>query len=219
MNKIVVVDDDIDFVKMLKNVLEKNNYDVYRYHSAEEFLCFNKHFDQCLYIIDGGLPGIQGGDVIKSIRHKDKLSPIFMISGGSSMEEINAGLNSGADDYITKPFSVEILLSKVGNAHRKNSLIPKGKIYKEFNKIPETYCLARGDKTIKLTMSEYNIVDSILLSDEKQKSRKELVVDSKSVGITERTIDVHIHAIRKKLLPLDMTILTIRGVGYKILFN
>lgn len=219
MNKIVVIDDEIDFVKMLKCILEKNNFDVHSYYSAEEFLCFNKHFDQCIYIIDAGLPGIQGGDVIKFIRHKDKLSPIFMVSGANSMDQINAGLISGADDYIVKPFSVEPFLSKIGNAHRKNSLIPKGKVNAQFKKVPESCSLSRGDKLIRLTKCEYNIVDSILLSDQNQKSRKELIADSDNVGMTERTIDVHIHAIRKKLLLLDMTIKPIRGVGYKILFD
>lgn len=77
----------------------------------------------------------------------------------------------------------------------------------------------RNGKFVKLTSSEYKIVDSILTSNDKQKSRQEIVADSSNAEITERTIDVHIHSIRKKLVNIDMTIQSVRGFGYKIIFN
>lgn len=136
-----------------------------------------------------------------------------MISGSDNIEKISNGLKAGADDYIVKPFAIEAFLAKVVNAHQKSSLINKKLLNTDFKKIPESHTLMRAGKFVMLTSSEYKIVDAILVSDNTQKSRKELIADLSNVEITERNIDVHIHSIRKKFIKINMAIEAIRGYG------
>jgi DNA-binding response OmpR family regulator len=219
MNKVVILDDEIEVVEVLRILLEQANFKVYSFYSAEEFLFTKEKFEKCIYIVDAKLPGIQGDGVIKTIRYKDKISPIFMISGSVCPNQISTALKSGADDYILKPFHIESLMAKVENAHRKNSYITAGLADSEFKKFPEVQTLMRNGKFSRFTMSEYNIVEYLLLAPDKIKTRKDIIEASTNLEITERTIDVHIHAIRKKLLHLGMKIETIRGSGYKIIFD
>jgi len=102
---VVIIEDEKDIVETLKFFLEKNQFEVVPYNSAEEFFTAKNRPDFGVYLVDWNLPGIKGTDIIKTIRLKDKLSPIFMISAYSNPDPIVEGLRSGADDYLTKPFN------------------------------------------------------------------------------------------------------------------
>src|SRR5690606_9801114 len=122
MNKtVVIIEDEKEIIDALKYLLEKNQFSVLGYTSAEEFFSAKNRPDHCVYLGDWNLPGIKGIDIVRTIRTSDKLSPIFMVSAYNKAEQIIEGLKSGADDYLTKPFNYDELLVRVMNAHNKVS--------------------------------------------------------------------------------------------------
>src|SRR5690606_15039289 len=111
--------------------------------------------DHCVYLIDWNLPGIKGIDIIRTIRLKDKISPIFMLSAYNKSEQIIEGLKAGADDYLTKPFHYDELLVRVMNAHGKVSSLSDNLINVGLKLIPDANSVLRDGITVNLTAREF----------------------------------------------------------------
>ncbi|MES2526172.1 MAG: response regulator transcription factor [Bdellovibrionota bacterium] len=216
MDKVVIIEDERDVGEMLKYLLEKNAFNVDFYPSAEDFFLAKKFYSTCVYIIDSNLPGIQGEDVIRTIRSKDKLSPVFIISGNTEGQDISLGLASGADDYLPKPFNTEHLLQKVRNSVHKTNIILDNLMNVGIKLIPEANSILHDGITVNLTSREYSIVEKLIKSPGKIVTREELVADFDDSEVTVRTIDVHVSSLRKKLEKVRLVIDTVRGKGYKI---
>lgn len=216
MDKVVIIEDERDVGEMLKYLLEKNAFNVDFYQSAEDFFLAKKFYSTCVYIIDSNLPGIQGQDVIRTIRSKDKLSPVFIISGNTEGQDISQGLASGADDYLPKPFNTEHLLQKVRNSVHKTNIILDNLMNVGIKLIPEANSVLHDGITVNLTSREYSIVERLLKIPGKIVTREELVADFDESEVTVRTIDVHVSSLRKKLEKVSLVIDTVRGKGYKI---
>ncbi len=216
MDKVVIIEDEKDVGEMLKYLLEKNAFNVDFYQSAEDFFLAKKFYSTCVYIIDSNLPGIQGGDVIRTIRSKDKLSPVFIISGNTEGQDISLGLASGADDYLSKPFNTEHLLQKVRNSVHKTNMILDNMMNVGIKLIPEANSVLHDGVTVNLTSREFTIVQQLLKVPGKIITREELVGDFDDSEVTVRTIDVHVSSLRKKLEKIRLVIDTVRGKGYKI---
>lgn len=216
MDKVVIIEDEKDVGEMLKFLLEKNSFQVDFYQSAEDFFLAKKFYATCVYIIDSNLPGIQGEDVIRTIRSKDKLSPVFIISGKTEGEDISHGLACGADDYLPKPFNTEHLLQKVRNSVSKTNVILDNLMNVGIKLIPEANSLLLDGTTVTLTSREFTIVQSLIKKPGDIITREELVGNFDDPEVTIRTIDVHVSSLRKKLENVKMSIETVRGKGYKI---
>jgi DNA-binding response OmpR family regulator len=216
VDKVVIIEDERDVGDMLKYLLEKHSFHVDYYASAEDFFFAKKLYSNCVYIIDSNLPGIQGEDVIRTIRSRDKLSPVFIISGNTEGEDISQGLESGADDYLTKPFNTEHLLRKVKNAATKSHTILENLMNVGTKLIPEANSIIHDGATVNLTSREYAIVDRLLRTPGTIVCREELVGAFDDPEVTIRTIDVHVSSLRKKLEKAKIAIETVRGKGYKI---
>ncbi len=216
MDKIVIIEDEKDVGEMLKFLLEKNSFNVDFYQSAEDFFLAKKFYSTCVYIIDQTLPGIQGEDVIRTIRSKDKLSPVFIISGKTEGDDISQGLACGADDYLPKPFNTDHLIQKVINSVLKTNIILDNLMNVGIKLIPEANSIIHDGATVNLTSREYLIVESLLKKPGTIVTREELVTDFDDSEVTIRTIDVHVSSLRKKLEKVKLVIDTVRGKGYKI---
>lgn len=216
VDKVVIIEDEKDVGEMLKFLLEKNSYNVDFYQSAEDFFLAKKFYTTCVYIIDSNLPGIQGEDVIRTIRSKDKLSPVFMISGNTEGQDISEGLACGADDYLPKPFNTDHLLQKVRNSVDKTNIILDNLMNVGIKLLPEANSIIHDGSTVNLTSREFTIVQRLLRTPGNIVTREELVVDFDDSEVTIRTIDVHVSSLRKKLEKVKLTIDTVRGKGYKI---
>lgn len=219
VDKIVIIEDEKDVGETLRFILEKNGFSVDFYLSAEDFFLTKKFYSTCVYIIDSILPGIQGEDVIRTVRLKDKLSPIFIISGKVEGQDISQGLACGADDYLPKPFNTDHLLQKVRNAVHKTNIILENHLNVGIKLLPEANSVLYDGITVNLTSREYLIVDKLIKSPGKIVTREELVGDFDDSEITVRTIDVHVSSLRKKLEKIRLVIDTVRGKGYKIELN
>jgi DNA-binding response OmpR family regulator len=168
--------------------------------------------------VDWNLPGEPGIELVKRIRAKDALSPIFMVSGYSKKEDIIEGLKAGADDYITKPFSFEELEVRVKNATTKFGIsLSEGASKSDFQLLKDAKAFIKGGVTIGLTAREFVIFESLVQHEGQPLSREDLIkCFDKEDEMTSRNIDVHIFSLRKKIKEVDMKIETVWGKGYKI---
>ncbi|WP_138203244.1 response regulator [Haloimpatiens lingqiaonensis] len=222
--KILVVDDEEHIRELIKFNLEKNGYKVECAVDGNEALEYVKNNIPKLILLDLMLPGIDGYDVCKKIRGDKNTSniPIIMITAkGEEIDKI-LGLELGADDYITKPFSVRELIARVKAILRRVNSKDDGKVYSFgsiFVDFQKHLVLKNGDE-IDLTLKEFELLQ-ILIENEGKVMTREILLDKiwgyEYIGET-RTVDVHIRHLRKKVEEDDKNpryIQTIRGIGYR----
>lgn len=217
MNKtVVVVEDEKDIIESLKYMVEKHGFDVIAHESAES-LFTNFQNNYCIYLIDWNLPGIKGVDIVRTIRTKDKISPVFMISANTSADHIIEGLKSGADDYLVKPFSYDALMVKLMNAYSKVSSLHDNLMNVGLKLIPEANSVIKDGVTVNLTAREFIIFQYLHNRPGVASTREELINQfDKDFEMTARNIDVHVFSLRKKMNRVNIAIETVWGTGYKL---
>jgi DNA-binding response OmpR family regulator len=214
---VVIIDDEENLLTGLKYLLEKNEFLVTCYSSAEEFFNSKTHHENCVYLIDWNLKGIKGVDIVTTIRLKDKITPIFMLSGYNQSENIVKGLKSGADDYITKPFNPDELMIKLNNVFEKTRLLNDNSFNKGIRLLSEAKSVMKDGNIVGLTFSEFVIFNHLYQNKNNPINREELIKQFNDNSIvTNRTIDVHIFSLRKKINKIDIKISTLRNQGYQL---
>jgi DNA-binding response OmpR family regulator len=217
MKKIVMIEDEKDIVDSLQLLLEQSEFEVIPFLSAEEFFSAEKRPDYCIYLVDWNLPGIKGVDIVKTIRLKDKLSPIFMISAYNKSDQIIEGLQAGADDYITKPFNYDELLVRINNAYTKVTNLQANLMNVGLKLLPEAHSVMKDGVTVNLTSREFVIFHHLYKNPNVASTREELIDQfEKDMEMTARNIDVHIFSLRKKMSKINIGIETVWGTGYKL---
>jgi two-component system phosphate regulon response regulator OmpR len=217
---LIIIEDEIDIAQSLSQFLASENIMVRTFPDAESFY---KNIDlkqfKGLYIIDWNLPGEKGVQIITKIRAVDKFSSIFMLSAYNREDEIITGLKTGADDYITKPFSYNELLIRVQNALKKlNNL--KNDFSNGIKLLEEASALIRDGETVNLTSREFIIVKTLFNQINNPVTRDKLIAQfDSSMEMTERNIDVHVFSLRRKIKKVHMIIDTVWGLGYKLILE
>jgi DNA-binding response OmpR family regulator len=175
-----------------------------------------------LVILDIMLPGQSGLDVCRKIKTNPELKdiPVIMLSAKSEEIDVILGLELGADDYVSKPFSPKILFSRVRAVLRRGKDQEKPQkilIFDQFTLEVDSYQLRKKDKSITLTFSEFGILRRLISHRGKVLTRNQLLdeLQSSDAFVVDRNIDVHIASLRKKLGPNFHWIETVRGVGYR----
>ena len=221
---ILAIDDEKDILKLLQYNLERESYQVVCARSGEEGLEAVKSKRPDLVILDIMMPGIDGLEVCKILRaNKDSWNiPILMLTAKSSEVDQILGLELGAADYISKPFSVKILLARVKNIFRNQEtkkdevpVIRAGELV--IDKDRHTFSI-KG-KPVTLTKLEFKILGFLMLNRGKVYSREQLLngVWEGEAFVVDRTVDVHVRSIRQKLGKYRDWIETVRGAGYRFL--
>lgn len=222
--KIIVVDDEVHIQELIKFNLEKNEYKVICTGDGKEVVKLAKEELPDLVLLDVMLPGLDGYEVCKEIRKDNTISsiPIIMITAKCEEFDKVIGLELGADDYITKPFSVRELMARVKAVLRRTAKQQVDKYYKfddvlvDFGK----HEVIKGDKKIELTLKEFELLETLIKNNGRVITREFLLDEIWGydfIGET-RTVDVHIRHLRQKLEADDKNpkyIETIRGIGYK----
>jgi two-component system alkaline phosphatase synthesis response regulator PhoP len=222
--KILAVDDEEHIQELIKFNLENSGYKVICCGNGTEALKIAKSEKPDLVLLDVMLPGIDGYDVCKEIRKDNNVSniPIIMITAKSEELDKILGLELGADDYITKPFSVRELLARVKAVLRRTTIQPMDKSYRFDNIIVdfEKHEVTNDGKRIELTLKEFEVLE-ILIKNKGRVITRDFLLDKvwgyEYFGET-RTVDVHIRHLRQKIEEDDKNpryIETIRGVGYR----
>lgn len=219
---ILVVDDEEDIQELVKLSLQREGYDVMAVGSGDQALAFARSRQPSLIVLDLLLPGLQGLDVCKILKADPKTrgTPIIILSAKSEESDVVAGLELGADDYITKPFSSKVLVARVRRALRKEAeqSLDRSVIKILDLTIDPSRCEALlNDQPLSLTLSEFNILYVLARRPGVVFSRYQ-IVDALHGGdyvVTDRAVDVQITYLRKKLGPCRDYIETVRGVGYR----
>jgi two-component system, OmpR family, alkaline phosphatase synthesis response regulator PhoP len=221
--KILVVDDEKDILELIDYNLSKNGYRVKTVTTGEDALELIKENDYDLIILDLMLPGVDGFDICKTIKaDKQKSSiPIVMVTAKSEEADKVAGLEIGADHYVTKPFSPRELLAIVKATLRRRPakedeekpVIERGDLKIHVGRHEVTL---KGEK-IDLTHLEFRILLTLAKKPGWVMTRYQIVdaTRGEGVAVTDRSIDVHVVSLRKKLGMESDYIETVRGIGYK----
>lgn len=219
MQHILIVEDDLDIQELLKNFLQEVGYAVTLASDGIEAISLfaSTHFD--LILLDIMLPKIDGFTVCELIRKQSSV-PIIMLTALNGEDEQIRGLDLQVDDYITKPFSMPILVRKIGAVLRRSSMIPEQEhqtiTYKNLVLDMDSYTAEVDDVSFDLTQREFEVLRELLLNQGRVLTRQNLLDKLWKYDFygDERVVDTHIKNLRKKL-GIDF-IQTIRGVGYKI---
>ena len=224
-HKILVVDDEADIREMISYNLEREGFHVLTAPDGETAIKRCQNDDPDLVVLDIMLPGIDGQQVCYKVKADEDLKhiPIIMLTAKCEETDEIVGLKVGADDYIKKPFSIRVLLARIDTLLRRQverSINTDTQvILKRENLIIDTarHEVRVSGKQVKLTRVEFNILMFLAKRPGWVFSRQQIIDEAigEDVYITERTIDVHIAGLRKKLGHSSSLIETVHGVGYK----
>ena len=226
--KVLIVDDEEHIRELIKFNLKKEGYDIEVAVNGTEALNIIREIKFDLILLDLMLPEIDGLEVCKEIRRNEETSdiPVMMITAKGEEFDKVLGLELGADDYITKPFSIRELMARVkallrrSNVKKEENIIKFGDVVVNF----KTREVTKGTQNVELTLKEFELL-KLLIKNKSNILTRELLLDKiwgyEYIGET-RTVDVHIRHLRKKIESDDKNpqyIQTIRGVGYKFTSN
>lgn len=226
--RVLVVDDEKDIVDLIRFNLERNGYEVFTAGDGNTALELATREVPDLIVLDLMLPGIEGTEVARRLKANQATAgvPIIMLTAKSEETDVVVGLTLGADDYVTKPFSIKILLARLNTVLRRSEaaqtpaggdgspLLRAGPLAIDTSKHEVTV----EGQAVKLTLTEFKLLSALVVARGRVLSRDQLM--DKAMGadvfVTDRAIDVHVTAIRKKLGSASYLIHTVRGVGYRL---
>ena len=222
--KVLIIEDEKALVDALLYNLDREGYEVTVAHDGQDGLRKAQAIPDII-LLDIMLPGINGIEILRELRgnEKTKSIPVIVVSAKSEETDQVVGFSMGADDYVTKPFSVKILLQRI-NALQRRAEVPvkEGQAPSELiehKQVKVDMVKHRAfilDEELDLTPTEFRLLECLLRSPGRAFSRQHLMDCAIGEGaiVLERTIDVHIKTLRKKLGSMDM-IETVRGLGYR----
>lgn len=221
---ILVVEDDIRLSNALAHILEENGYRVDVVHDGQSGVDYGSSQIYDVIILDVMLPKLNGYAVTTALRRAQVSTPILLLTARGSTADKIAGLDSGADDYMTKPFSPAELMAHLRALTRRQGDILFERINAgDLTLDLESYDLSRGSKTIHLSFKEFSIC-KILMANPGQVISKETLI-AKAWGVEssagDNNVEAYISFLRKKLIHLGSSnrIETIRKAGYRIVVN
>lgn len=219
---VVVVDDEPDLLELVAYNIRQDGHEVVTATDGISALDAVRSRLPDVVVLDVMMPGLSGLEVARRLRSQTETAsiPIIMLTARAEEKNELEGLDAGADDYISKPFSMQVLLARVkavarrvGATGTKKNQLTLGPVAIDLDEHAAT---VHGEP-MSLTITEFRILAALVSSQGKVLSRPALI--SRAIGpgvtVTERTIDVHVTAIRKKLGESSGMIRTVRGVGYR----
>ncbi len=223
--KILIVEDEKDIVKMLDYNLKKEGFRTFSVRDGEDAIDSANKEQPDIIILDLMLPGIDGLEVCKSLKNSNKTAsiPIIMLTAKSQESDKVIGLELGADDYVTKPFSPRELIARIKAVLRRMKekdkmpeVLKIGDLTIDFSKIS----VAIKGKPIELTAKEFELLKTLLNAKGRVLSRDYLLDNiwgfDHAMEIQTRTVDVHIRTLRKKLKNESKRIVTVKNYGYRL---
>ena len=220
--RITVVEDERDMADLVAMRLRREGYQVETIHDGAEALKRILADPPDLVLLDLMLPGMDGNEVAAELRADPRTvaTPIVMLTARSEESDIVVGLHVGADDYITKPFSMSVLVARIAAVLRRSGegaadpplVAGPIRIDREHHRVEV------GGRLVSLTLTEFRLLEAIVAARGRVLDRGRLI--DRAVGpdavVTDRTIDVHLTALRRKLGDARKYIQTVRGLGYRL---
>ncbi|MBN1360876.1 MAG: response regulator [Sedimentisphaerales bacterium] len=221
---ILVVDDEEDIRELVQLNLSREGYKTLPCETGEEALDQARSRRPDAIVLDLMLPGMDGLEVCKRLKNDPKTQqiPLIMLTAKGEEADIVAGLEVGADDYVTKPFSGKVLVARVRRLLRRR---PEGADARAVVRIheltidPERHEVLVSDDVVSLTLTEFNILHTLAKRPGRVFTRYQIVdaIHGSDYLVTDRAVDVQIVSLRKKLGPCAKYVETVRGVGYRFM--
>lgn len=220
----IVVEDEQEIREFIVGQLEENGMTTLGLPSGEGLAEKLKSFLPNVILMDQRMPGKSGRELVQEIRSMPEFAqvPIIMVTGlGTEQEKVDS-FYEGADDYITKPFSIREVIARVQALVRRSSgghkVSQRNIVIKDLNVDLVAFEATVGGRELQLTLTEFKILAELISQAGEVLTRDRLRERALgNIGVTDRTIDVHMASLRKKLGTMGDSITTVRGVGYKIL--
>ena len=221
---VMVVEDDAAIATLLRYNLEKSGYRVEEAVDGQEAVTRIAETKPDLVLLDWMLPTMSGIEVCRQIRRRPETRelPVIMVTARAEDQDAVRGLNTGADDYITKPFSVEALLARVrALLRRSNTIVAKGTLaFHDITMDLTSHRVTRNSRKLHLGPTEYRLMEFFLQHPRRVFTREELLdaVWGKDIHVEPRTVDVHIRRLRRAINAdgeLDL-VRTVRAAGYAL---
>lgn len=224
--RILVVDDDLKLCRLIRDYLEPLGYQVSAAHTGPDGVALALREQFAALILDVMLPGMDGFDVLRRIRIASNV-PVLMLTGRGEEPDRIVGLELGADDYLPKTFSTRELLARLRAVIRRSFLTsaeqadrpPQPVVVGELQMLPESRAVTLGSESLQLTTVEFDLLLSLAKAAGRVKTREQLLLEvaDRNFEVFDRSIDVHISSIRRKLgddAKSPRFIVTIRSAGY-----
>ncbi len=230
MPHILIIEDDEDIQQLVGYNLAKEKFAVSYADSGEAGLArLDEEPLPDLVVLDLMLPGISGLEVCRRIRRhpKGREIPIIMLTARGEEEDITTGLDAGADDYLTKPFSPKVLLARIRAVLRRRDGLPAEEesrpadpaiVIHQIRIDPKRHEVRVAEQLISLTVTEYSILELLARHPGWVFSRQQIIdaVRGYDYSITPRAVDVQLFGLRKKLGVAGERLETVRGIGYRL---
>lgn len=224
VNRILIVDDEPDVTELLKYKLEQDGHLCQVVNNPLSFISVAREFNPNLILLDIMMPELNGLQLCKMVRSDPKMNtiPIIFLTARGEVEDRIKGLESGGDDYISKPFNTKELMLRVanilnrsqsgGSVNNKNRIQIAGVVLDD-----SLHELTVDGEVVILTATEFRLLKLLMLRKNRVQTRENLLVNvwNYDTDIETRTVDTHVRRVREKLGPYANMIETIRGVGYK----
>ncbi|MBU6209231.1 MAG: response regulator transcription factor [Planctomycetes bacterium] len=219
----LIVEDENEIADLVKFHLERDGMQVSVARNGRKAIEMVQGAGFDLIVLDLMLPDLDGLEICRRLKGQDRTKeiPVVMLTARGEESDIVAGLEMGADDYVTKPFSPRVLMARLRNALRKTGAnepterigLVNGRLLID----RERHVVTVDGQTIELTVTEFGILHFLALRPGFVRTRDQIIsaVHGRNTVLSSRTVDVHVTAVRRKLGALGECVQTVRGVGYR----
>ena len=216
---VLIIDDDVRLCRLIAEFFADSGYEIHAVHNGSTGLsrALEEHFD--IILLDVMLPGLDGFEVLTQLRRRSAV-PVIMLTARGAREDCVRGLNTGADDYLSKPFGPEELAARVAAVLRRSKNVEATKLEViSVGNIRLSTATRRawiGEDPIEITSTEFDILDLLVRSHGRVVTRDQVcgILYQRQATPFERSLEVHISRLRKKTEGAGIVIRSIRGVGY-----
>ena len=219
--RILIVEDDRKLARHLKKGLDEHGHSVTVTSDGPQGLDVAQYGEFDVLVLDVMLPGLDGFSIVRRLRAAGKSTPILLLTARDAAEDVVTGLDAGADDYLTKPFSFKILLARLRALSRRKNVEPRNKLQiGDLLFDPATREVKRAGSVVSLTRTEFMLLDLLIRNAGRVITRTRMIEAAwgHERDIESNTLDVFIRQLRTKIDPpgSHKLIHTIRGVGYAL---
>lgn len=221
---VLVVEDEQEIRELMALHLLRQGYKVTECSSAEDALLEVNRQNFSLFVLDWMLPGLSGVDIVEKLKSQAAGTSVLMVTAKTEPQDIVAGLEKGADDYMTKPFNPSVFIARVKALLRRSQVqavkpVDSGEVHLLGLKINfKSYEISFNGEPLHLTPSEFKLLGALVQNQGCVLTREKLIegIQGEGINVVGRTIDTHVFGLRKKLGEWGDNIETIRGVGYRV---
>lgn len=218
--RILIVEDEVKITQALKFLFNKQKIDVDIANDGEEGLILASKDIYDVIVLDIMLPGTDGIQILKTIRKSGIKTPVIMLTAKDTVDDRVFGLETGADDYLVKPFATKELIARVRALARRKDTEFVGEVY-EFEGIKydvRNYLLYIGDHEYKIPLKEAMLMEMFIRKPRQVFTREQIIdrIWGLEADILESNIEIYVHHLRKRLEGTNAKIETVRGVGYML---